>query len=127
MWKLIGLSVYAGLLSATSAMAGEPSPMSAPVLDSAAAETDNAFKSCACRHPDGYVMLGETACMHVQGESYIARCEMVLNNTTWKKVKDGCGAPDALSSRSLVQRLAELAEPEIDPRLVHAKIIRPVN
>lgn len=83
---------------------------------------DSAVKSCSCRHPDGYVMLGETACMHVQGESYIARCEMVLNNTAWKRVRDGCGPADTLSSRPLFHRLAKLAEPAVDARFVHAEI-----
>ena len=34
--------------------------------------------------------VGETACLTVAGESHLARCDMVLNNTAWTKVKDEC-------------------------------------
>ncbi|MDX8449266.1 hypothetical protein [Mesorhizobium captivum] len=34
--------------------------------------------------------VGETACLTVAGESHLARCDMVLNNTSWTKVKDTC-------------------------------------
>ncbi|RRI02365.1 hypothetical protein EH240_12965 [Mesorhizobium tamadayense] len=34
--------------------------------------------------------IGEMACLTVAGESHLARCDMVLNNTSWTKVKDGC-------------------------------------
>ncbi|MDX8513494.1 hypothetical protein [Mesorhizobium captivum] len=34
--------------------------------------------------------VGETACLTVAGESHLARCDMVLNNTSWMKVKDDC-------------------------------------
>ncbi|KUM27886.1 hypothetical protein AU467_14600 [Mesorhizobium loti] len=34
--------------------------------------------------------VGETACLTVAGESHLARCDMVLNNTSWTKVKDEC-------------------------------------
>ncbi|MDG4874428.1 hypothetical protein P9273_04850 [Mesorhizobium sp. WSM4935] len=34
--------------------------------------------------------LGETACLTLNGESHLARCDMVLNNTSWTKIKDEC-------------------------------------
>ncbi|MDX8478006.1 hypothetical protein RFN28_05855 [Mesorhizobium sp. VK24D] len=34
--------------------------------------------------------VGETACLTVAGESHLARCDMVLNNTSWTKVNDTC-------------------------------------
>lgn len=34
--------------------------------------------------------VGETACLTVAGESHLARCDMVLNNTSWTKIKDQC-------------------------------------
>ncbi|TIS03911.1 MAG: hypothetical protein E5X14_23215 [Mesorhizobium sp.] len=34
--------------------------------------------------------LGETACLTIAGESHLARCDMVLNNTSWTKVQDDC-------------------------------------
>lgn len=34
--------------------------------------------------------IGKSGCLSVSGKSYLARCEMVLNNTSWVKVQDGC-------------------------------------
>ncbi|TPI30235.1 hypothetical protein FJW07_29530 [Mesorhizobium sp. B3-1-9] len=34
--------------------------------------------------------VGETACLMLAGESYLARCDMVLNNTSWTRIKDEC-------------------------------------
>jgi len=34
--------------------------------------------------------VGETACLTLAGESHLARCDMVLNNTSWTRVKDEC-------------------------------------
>ena len=46
--------------------------------------------------------VGETACLTVAGESHLARCDMVLNNTSWTKVKDECpGEPPKLHPTSI--------------------------
>lgn len=34
--------------------------------------------------------VGETACLTLEGESHLARCDMVLNNTSWTRIKDEC-------------------------------------
>ncbi|NUS19414.1 MAG: hypothetical protein HOQ25_06430 [Mesorhizobium sp.] len=34
--------------------------------------------------------VGQTACLTIAGESYLARCDMVLNNTSWTRIKDEC-------------------------------------
>ncbi|MDX8523837.1 hypothetical protein RFM68_04890 [Mesorhizobium sp. MSK_1335] len=34
--------------------------------------------------------VGETACLTVAGGSHLARCDMVLNNTSWTRIKDEC-------------------------------------
>ncbi|UCI05089.1 hypothetical protein [Mesorhizobium sp. B1-1-8] len=34
--------------------------------------------------------VGETACLTLAGETHLARCDMVLNNTSWTKIEDGC-------------------------------------
>ncbi|WP_026187425.1 hypothetical protein [Ensifer sp. BR816] len=48
-------------------------------------------RRCTCRNRDGTKYeLGQIACIRVGGISYMARCEMDLNVTTWKKVRDGC-------------------------------------
>lgn len=46
--------------------------------------------------------VGETACLTVAGESHLARCDMVLNNTSWTKIKDECpGDTPKLHSTSI--------------------------
>ncbi|TPM31095.1 hypothetical protein FJ955_08750 [Mesorhizobium sp. B2-2-2] len=34
--------------------------------------------------------VGQVACLTIADKSHLARCEMVLNNTSWTKVQDGC-------------------------------------
>jgi hypothetical protein len=34
--------------------------------------------------------VGEVACLNVADEAQLARCEMVLNNTSWTKLGDSC-------------------------------------
>lgn len=46
---------------------------------------------CTCRYRDGSNFeLGQTVCIRIGDVSYLARCEMALNNTTWRKIRDGC-------------------------------------
>lgn len=47
--------------------------------------------ACTCRNRDGSKLeLGQTACIRVGDAAYLARCEMDLNVTTWRKLRDGC-------------------------------------
>ncbi|UDL90052.1 hypothetical protein LGH82_01180 [Mesorhizobium sp. PAMC28654] len=34
--------------------------------------------------------LGQSACLTLAGESHLARCDKVLNNSSWTKVADNC-------------------------------------
>ncbi|WP_256750587.1 hypothetical protein [Mesorhizobium sp. Mes31] len=34
--------------------------------------------------------LGQVVCLTVADKSHLARCEMVLNNTSWTKIQDSC-------------------------------------
>jgi hypothetical protein len=56
---------------------------------------------CTCRASDGSkIELGQTACIRVGDVAYLARCEINLNVTTWRKLRDSC--PEArLSTPSL--------------------------
>lgn len=46
---------------------------------------------CTCRNSDGSKLeLGQTVCIRVGDVAYLARCEMELNVTTWRKLQDGC-------------------------------------
>lgn len=46
---------------------------------------------CTCRNRDGSKhALGAVVCLSVDGRKFLARCEMVLNVSSWQKVQDGC-------------------------------------
>ena len=53
---------------------------------------------CRCRYQGKYFEQGETVCIRVDGRSRLARCDMMLNNSSWTFLsgKDGC--PTALMS-----------------------------
>lgn len=42
--------------------------------------------------------IGQSGCITLSGKSYLARCDLVLNNTSWTKLQEGCShgaaAPD---------------------------------
>ena len=46
--------------------------------------------NCKCRNRGVMFELGETSCLHVDGGSYLARCEMKLNVSSWTRIEDGC-------------------------------------
>lgn len=46
--------------------------------------------NCKCRNRGTYFQLGETSCLRVDGASYLARCEMKLNVSSWTKIQEGC-------------------------------------
>ncbi|TCL70590.1 hypothetical protein [Rhizobium sp. BK251] len=46
---------------------------------------------CTCTNRDGGEFhVGQVTCLDVDGKRYLARCEMVLNVTSWKKVGSEC-------------------------------------
>jgi hypothetical protein len=68
---------------------------------------------CYCTDSSGgRVELGETICMHVDGRSFMAQCQMSLNNPMWREVGDGC----------LSSSLDEDLQPTVDARGVDAHI-----
>lgn len=46
--------------------------------------------NCKCRNRGVLFELGETSCLRVDGRSYLARCEMKLNVSSWTEVENGC-------------------------------------
>jgi hypothetical protein len=46
--------------------------------------------NCKCRNRGVMFKLGEVSCLNVDGGSYLARCEMKLNVSSWTKVQEGC-------------------------------------
>lgn len=68
---------------------------------------------CYCTDSTGgRVELGEMICLHVDGRSFMAQCQMSLNNPMWREIGDGC----------LSSFLGEPPEPAVDASGVDAKI-----
>ncbi len=46
---------------------------------------------CYCTDTFGRrVELGEAVCLHVDGRSFVAKCEMALNNPIWRDTGESC-------------------------------------
>lgn len=58
--------------------------------------------NCKCRNRGVMFELGEISCLRVDGASYLARCEMKLNVSSWTKVEEGCPVTQSVLSRSTV-------------------------
>jgi hypothetical protein len=60
-------------------------------IPSGVTAADVAAHDCYCTDKTGArVELGVSICMNVDGRSFIARCEMSLNNPMWRELSDGC-------------------------------------
>ncbi|MEQ8899342.1 MAG: hypothetical protein RID23_19875 [Roseovarius sp.] len=68
---------------------------------------------CYCTDKTGgRIEIGEMTCLHVDGRSFMAQCQMSLNNPMWREVSEGC----------LSSSLSEPVQPAIDTPGVDAKI-----
>jgi hypothetical protein len=47
-------------------------------------------KPCQCRKPGGKVNEGTVACISTPEGDKMMRCQMVLNNSAWVTLHDGC-------------------------------------
>ena len=62
----------------------------ASVLPAQSAWSQNGKIPCRCRTPQGTVPLGSSICLRYNGSMVMARCEMVLNNTSWTFTTTPC-------------------------------------
>lgn len=68
---------------------------------------------CYCTDKSGArVELGEYICLHVDGKTFTAQCQMSLNVPMWRKTQDGC----------LSSALPRQSQPALDTGLVHSQI-----
>jgi hypothetical protein len=73
-----------GVILATAAL-------TAPLLFAAsAASQQSARPACTCRFFGQDYHLGETVCLRGPDGLRLARCSMLLNNTTWTPLKQEC-------------------------------------
>jgi len=56
-----------------------------------------ALADCQCLANGKVYHHGELACLKLPNGNQLARCDMVLNNSAWKKVSDGCPQAELLS------------------------------
>jgi hypothetical protein len=47
-------------------------------------------RPCPCRYPGGVAPPGAVICLEVDGKRSLARCEMVLNNSSWRFLDRPC-------------------------------------
>ena len=57
--------------------------------------------NCKCRNRGVLFELGQTSCLRVDGGSYLARCEMKLNVSSWTRIQDGCPVTERTSQRPM--------------------------
>jgi hypothetical protein len=67
------------------------------VIGALVSYTTVAGADCSCRGSDGNAFqLGELACIKTAKGPRLARCEMVLNNSSWTVIRDDC--PSAMAT-----------------------------
>jgi hypothetical protein len=64
------------------------------------AAAPSAAHNCKCRHAGQSYELGQIVC--IRGK--VARCEMVLNNSSWNMLADTC--PESAAPRTLLAQLS---------------------
>jgi hypothetical protein len=62
--------------------------------------TTAAFADCQCMANGRMFHHGEIACLHLPSGPQLAQCGMVLNNSSWIKLQDGCPVAAIAPSRS---------------------------
>jgi len=68
---------------------------------------------CRCRYMGREFEHGALVCIRLDGGSKLARCDMLLNNSSWTFLKDGC--PSALIT-PLPSEFAGLATDHVEVR-----------
>ena len=49
------------------------------------------YPDCFCTDSQGKrVELGRMTCLQIGSQQFMARCDMSLNNPTWRRVSEGC-------------------------------------
>lgn len=82
---------------------------------------------CQCRYEGGVARQGETVCLDLNGQRRLARCEMVLNNASWRFLGIGCDAVAGLGDgqdRPEEQHAGSAEAPPSGPASVSGKTMR---
>lgn len=65
-----------------------------------------AGQNCTCRAEGVEATLGDTVCLKTSNGPRLARCEMVLNNTSWKFLDGPCPQASRTDSRTLTAAMS---------------------
>ena len=92
---IVGLAIFAH----SSALAGDEPPFTpAPEIQPAQGGYSPPKPKKGFRYPDCFctdsqgkrVELGRMSCLQIGSQQFMARCDMSLNNPTWRRVSEGC-------------------------------------
>ncbi|WP_371224029.1 hypothetical protein [Roseovarius sp. 2305UL8-3] len=68
---------------------------------------------CYCTDKSGARLeIGDMTCLHVDGRSFMAQCQMSLNVPMWREISEGC----------LSSSLPEQSQPAVQSPGIHAQI-----
>ncbi len=68
---------------------------------------------CYCTDKSGARLeIGDMTCLHVDGRSFMAQCQMSLNVPMWREISDGC----------LSSSLPKQSQPAVQSLGIHAQI-----
>ena len=81
-----------------------------PCAAALALAATSAFADPHCLANGKSFQIGQVACLTLAGQSHLARCDTVLNNTSWKKIQGDC--PGTLAPH---QPATPISTPEPSP------------
>ncbi len=77
---------------------------------------------CYCTDTQGgRVEVGDSICLHVDGRSFVAQCQMSLNVPMWREIEPSC-----LSSALRLPLVGgQSLDPALDPSAVNTQVLAP--
>lgn len=85
------------------------------VLVALASAEAPALADCQCLANGKTFHHGEVACLSLPTGKLLARCDMVLNNSSWQKLQDGC--PEAAADAAQIKAPPDAHDiPQAPPR-----------
>ncbi len=77
---------------------------------------------CYCTDKTGSrVEIGEMTCLHVDGKTFMAQCQMALNVPIWRKISDGC-LSSSLPQRRQPTLYARLVDPHVRSAITQPRV-----
>ena len=89
--KAHALAVMALTGLALAAVPAAAQPQGNPNYNPPPAKDGYSYPDCYCTDSTGVrVELGDTACLQIGSRRVLARCDMSVNNPTWRHEAEGC-------------------------------------